>query len=103
MTTPLHDDAEARLFKTQAERSGPFGAYVPDEFQAFELGAQHVMNLIIAWIQEDPELKGQALIEKIEAYRRGAAEPPRAISAADLKVQEWIERSTWPQTGEPLL
>lgn len=103
MTTPIKRDAEAELFKSQGDRSGPFGAYVPDEFQAFELGAQHTMNLIIAWIQAEPELKGEALIEKIEAHRRGANLPPRALTESQIKVQKLISDMVWPQTGEPLL
>jgi len=71
----LKKDAEKVLTNTQGERTGPFGAYVPDEFQAFELGAQHALNYVMGLVTEDPGITAGMLIAKIESYRSGITPP----------------------------
>ena len=53
--------------------------YPATDFEVAELGAQAALDAVVSMIQQDPELRGQALIDKIEAYRREANEMPDSL------------------------
>ncbi len=109
--TNLKQTAEKVLTSTQGDRTGPFGAYVPDEFQAFELGAQHALNYVIGLLNDDPGMSASMLIACIEQYRKGANTSPD-YSFADIDSIELetlkgllpnVEQLISKRKDEPLL
>lgn len=109
--TNLKKDAEKVLTLTQGDRTGPFGAYVPDEFKAFELGAQHALNYVIGLLNDDPGMSASMLIACIEQYRKGANTAPD-YSLLDIDALEMgtlrdllpgVEQLYKKRKDEPLL
>lgn len=107
----LKQTAERVLTSTQGDRTGPFGAYVPDEFQAFELGAQHALNYVVGLLNDDPGMSASMLIACIEQYRKGANTAPD-YSLLDIDAMEMgaiidllpnVEQLYKKRKDEPLL
>lgn len=57
--------------------------YTPDEFAAFELGAQVALDYAMALALLEPKLKGREFAERLLEYRNRAFQLPKELR--DLK------------------